>query len=558
MDNSKKQVLDSVKQANNILVTVSSNPSIDQLAACLGLTIMLNELGKHATAVFSGEVPSIIEFLQPEKTLEKTTDSLRDFIIALDKSKADKLRYKVEDKVVKIFITPYHTRVSEKDLEFSQGDFNVEVVIALGVHEQGDLDKAITANGRILHDATVISINTAVGEHIGTVNWQDQKASSLSEMIASLSDNLDRKVLDNQVATALLTGIVSETNRFSNNKTTPETMKTSAMLMSAGANQQLVATKLQEPEPVKVSEPKPPAKVEPPVVSPQEDKKPTDGTLEVNHEDKPPIPAPKPSSNSEEESEDDMPQINIDNQGHLRQLDKDDKRPSLSDYNYNSDEDEDKPSGIPSPDVSSGFIFNPASPNEDSNVNSDKGESNSPLDSLSLPEVKSPMLTHDGPTTNLNNRHLVIEPPTETDTPEDTSVTSNMQPKDINTEKHEVNMAREAVNSAIDSLPSTAPLPPIAALNAQPLVDSLHTNDGGNDHYGTAPPMPGNTRTFIPPGNPDFNERPPAADSPSARPLEFPSIMTQPPTTSPPVPPLPENDNMPPPPPVPPPMMPLL
>src|ERR1035437_1680426 len=288
MDNSKKQVLDSVKQANNILVTVSSNPSIDQLAACLGLTIMLNELGKHATAVFSGEVPSIIEFLQPEKTLEKTTDSLRDFIIALDKSKADKLRYKVEDKVVKIFITPYHTRVSEKDLEFSQGDFNVEVVIALGVHEQGDLDKAITANGRILHDATVISINTAVGEHIGTVNWQDQKASSLSEMIASLSDNFDRKVLDNQVATALLTGIVSETNRFSNNKTTPETMKTSAMLMSAGANQQLVATKLQEPEPVKVSEPKPPQKVESPVVIPQEDKKPKDGTLEVNHEDKPP------------------------------------------------------------------------------------------------------------------------------------------------------------------------------------------------------------------------------------------------------------------------------
>ena len=53
---------------------------------------LLNKLGKHATAVFSGQVPSTIEFLQPEKTLEKNTDSLRDFIIALDKSKADKLR----------------------------------------------------------------------------------------------------------------------------------------------------------------------------------------------------------------------------------------------------------------------------------------------------------------------------------------------------------------------------------------------------------------------------------------------------------------------------------
>src|ERR1700680_441723 len=150
MDNSKQQVVDRVKQANNVLVTVSANPSVDQLAACLGLTLLVNKLGKHGTAVFSGQVPRTIEFLQPEKTREKNTDSLRDFIIALDKSKADKLRYKVEDKVVKIFITPYRTSISEKDLEFSQGDFNVDVVVALGVHEQTDIDQAITAHGRIL------------------------------------------------------------------------------------------------------------------------------------------------------------------------------------------------------------------------------------------------------------------------------------------------------------------------------------------------------------------------------------------------------------------------
>ena len=125
MDNQKQQVVERLQQANNILVTVSNNPSVDQLAACIGLTIALNKMGKHATAVFSGIVPSTIEFLQPERTLEKNTDSLRDFIIALDKSKADKLRYKVEDRMVKIFITPYRTSISDKDLDFSQGDFMV-------------------------------------------------------------------------------------------------------------------------------------------------------------------------------------------------------------------------------------------------------------------------------------------------------------------------------------------------------------------------------------------------------------------------------------------------
>src|SRR6185312_5982122 len=96
----KQQIVERVKQAENILVTVSNNPTVDQLAACIGLTLLLNKMGKHATAVFSGKVPSTIEFLQPEKTIETTTDSLQDFIISLDKNKADKLRYKVENDVV--------------------------------------------------------------------------------------------------------------------------------------------------------------------------------------------------------------------------------------------------------------------------------------------------------------------------------------------------------------------------------------------------------------------------------------------------------------------------
>lgn len=247
MDSAKAQLADKLKGANNVLVTVSRNPSVDQLSACIGLTLLLNKSGKHAAAVFSGEVPSTIEFLEPEQTIEKNTDSLRDFIIALDKSKADKLRYKVEDDVVRIFITPYKTSISQADLEFSQGDFNVDVVVAIGVGQQEDLDMAITAHGRILHDATVTSINTTMDGGLGSINWHDPQASSLSELVTELAQTMNADLLDPQIATALLTGIVAETERFSNAKTSSQTMSVSASLMAAGANQQLVATKLDEP-----------------------------------------------------------------------------------------------------------------------------------------------------------------------------------------------------------------------------------------------------------------------------------------------------------------------
>jgi hypothetical protein len=265
------QIAEKIKSASSVLVTVSANPSIDQLAACIGLTLAINKMGKHGTAVYSGKTPSTIEFLKPEKTLESDTNSLRDFIISLDKSKADKLRYKVEDNVVKIFITPYKTSISEKDFDFSQGDFNVDVVLALGVGKKADLDRAITSHGRILHDASVISVNTAAiaGQSpIGSMEWVAAEASSLCEMAADLINELDSSILDNQIATALLTGVVVETARFSNEKSRPHTMQVSGKLMESGASTQLITTKLEQPA-------KPAAQTS--------DKTAEDGVLEIDH-----------------------------------------------------------------------------------------------------------------------------------------------------------------------------------------------------------------------------------------------------------------------------------
>jgi hypothetical protein len=302
MDEAKASLAERLNNANNVLVTVSRNPSVDQLSALLGLGLFLNKEGKHSAAVFSGEIPSTLEFLKPESTIQKNTDSLRDFIIALDKSKADKLRYKVEDDVVRIFITPYKSSIGQDDLEFSQGDFNVDVVVALGVSEQAELDEAIEVHGRILHDATVTSINIGANGRLGSINWNDPEASSLSELVTELIQAMNPDSLDEQIATALLTGIVAMTDRFSNDKTSAKTMSVSAMLMSAGANQQLVATKLEEPVAPAKAEPKEKPKDD----VAEEEKKTEPGTLEIEHsadeekpEDEPKEEAAEPLGNIE-------------------------------------------------------------------------------------------------------------------------------------------------------------------------------------------------------------------------------------------------------------------
>lgn len=319
------QAVEKLKSANNILVTISNNPTVDQLAACIGATLILNKLNKHANAVFSGNVPQTIDFLHPEKTLEKNTDSLRDFIIALDKSKADKLRYKVENEVVKIFITPYRTSISEADLDYSQGDFNVDAVLAIGVHDKSHLDAAILAHGRILHDATVISINTTNGSKLGSINWVENRSSSFCEMVADIAREISRSVFDSQNATALLTGIVAETDRYSNEKASPHTMSIAGLLMASGASSQLVSSKLEvhEEEIPKIEDrvslvPERPVA---PIKEKEEKKEEDKGVIQIPHE-KPKEP-PKPVIYEpvvEEDQFDIMNQIEIDEQGRLKKL----------------------------------------------------------------------------------------------------------------------------------------------------------------------------------------------------------------------------------------------
>lgn len=246
---SRQQIIEKIKATNNILVTVSRDPSVDELSAALGLTTILNKIGKHGTVIFSGEIPSAINFLDPEKLFERTTDSLRDFIIALDKEKADHLRYKIDGDVVKIFITPYHATITENDLNYSQGDYNVELVIALGVSNREHLDAAISAHGQMLHDADIVTLSAGKqSSKLGRVDWQDGNASCLCEMVANIGEALkaDKPILDKQIATTLLTGIVAATDRFSNIYTSSRVMTVAAQLMASGANQQLIAARLQE------------------------------------------------------------------------------------------------------------------------------------------------------------------------------------------------------------------------------------------------------------------------------------------------------------------------
>jgi nanoRNase/pAp phosphatase (c-di-AMP/oligoRNAs hydrolase) len=539
MDSSKQQLIERIKAANNVLVTVSRNPSVDALSALLGLTLVLNKQGKHAAAVFSGIVPSNIEFLQPGETIEKNTDSLRDFIIALDKSKADKLRYKVEDNVVKIFITPYKTSISQEDFEFSEGDFNIDVVIALGVKQQEELDEAITSHGRILHDATVATINTEADAGLGSINWAVPEASSLCELVSELTPLLGNNLLDEQIATALLTGVVAETDRFSNNKTSSVTMSVSATLMKAGANQQLVASKLDEQidlRDVGLNDLSSEGDASNVPVSAGKD----DGTIRIDHEEVPePETDTQASDKDKNEGSDNSPP----------------EPPAPDTQNANKEEDSSQIENHPTSSMTSGAklitepptfngaltanskpeVLDPTSDplttdsragsesNEEREKDNIKAKNLSPIGSQPMPPPPAPPQPLSPPPSNWTPPPPSPPmPPTtnqapskSTSSPTDIKIDSNGNVTTLEDLEESVDSphlkepmvaeARTEVNRAYNENPSknSESLPPIDSLNAQQLGNDLHPTDQLSSGSSSAPPP-------VPPPIPfQFGNQPP-------------------------------------------------
>lgn len=65
-NNAREQIIAKLKDAQNVLIAVSNNPSVDELAAALALTLAINKADKHATAVARGKMPDSSGISKPK------------------------------------------------------------------------------------------------------------------------------------------------------------------------------------------------------------------------------------------------------------------------------------------------------------------------------------------------------------------------------------------------------------------------------------------------------------------------------------------------------------
>src|SRR5258708_38228777 len=84
----------------------------------------------------------------------------------------------------------------------------------------------------------------ASNKNYGQYNLVTLSATSCSEIVLDLINKFESSLIDENIATQLLTGIIAETNSFQHVRPTPQTFLKASQLVSLGAKQQEIINNL--------------------------------------------------------------------------------------------------------------------------------------------------------------------------------------------------------------------------------------------------------------------------------------------------------------------------
>ncbi|MBI4232748.1 DHH family phosphoesterase, partial [Candidatus Peregrinibacteria bacterium] len=244
-DATQKTIIDLIKRSKKILVLPSSPPDGDSIGSAIALYMALRKLDKEVTVISADPVPEVFDFLPNTKIIGSKLVSSNDFIITLDcrHIKVDKIKSHIEDDKVNIIITPKEGYFSENDLAFNKGEIAYDMIITVDCAEPSQLREIYENNIEMFQSIPVVNIDHHVSNtHFGKINYVDIMASSTTELLLPLLVELTRdtghEVMDEDIATLLLTGIITDTGSFQNANTTPRAFEKASELIAYGARQQ--------------------------------------------------------------------------------------------------------------------------------------------------------------------------------------------------------------------------------------------------------------------------------------------------------------------------------
>lgn len=243
-----KQAIERIRLASNILVLLANKPSGDATAASLALQAFLKKLEKSATVVAPlNELNQKFDFLPGFSEIAQSFNFVKNFVIDVSTKKVSvqELSYKKEEDKLSIFLKPTSGQLESSDITFRNSSFPFELIICIGISSLDQLGHFYGNNAELFFETPVINLDYQSGnENYGQINLIRVNATSTSEIVLDLISDYEASMIDEEIATRLLTGIISETNSFQHIKTTPAAFTKASFLVNVGAKQQEIIRQL--------------------------------------------------------------------------------------------------------------------------------------------------------------------------------------------------------------------------------------------------------------------------------------------------------------------------
>ena len=236
---------DLIMSKEKILLLTHHKLDADWLSSMLAMWIILSRLWKDIKILSTDKIPDTFEFLPHINKVTVSDDASRDFVISIKKTnwlEIDKLRYNTDDKYLNIVISPKKWDISEENIAYSRWVWEYDLIIIVDTWDLDHLWNIYKDNVDLFYNTPIVNIDHHVtNTGFWQVNLVDSTASSSTvivyELIKHFSNNW-KEIIDEDIATLLMTWLITDTWSFRHNNTTPKALEIAADLMEFWARQQ--------------------------------------------------------------------------------------------------------------------------------------------------------------------------------------------------------------------------------------------------------------------------------------------------------------------------------
>lgn len=240
-------IIDKLQSAAKVLIVLPPQAGGDDLGAALALYAFLNKQDKQAMVVGPGNISPRYKFLSGYQEILPSLSVNRSFVIDVStkQTKLEELSYQQEQDKLSILLKPQTGQFNESDLSFRTQGYPFDLVITINLASLEHLGEFYAESAELFFETPIINIDRqAHNENYGQYNLINLKAASTSEIVFDLVSRMDHSAIDPDLATSLLTGMITETNSFQHIRTTPQAFSKASELIGLGGRQQEIITTL--------------------------------------------------------------------------------------------------------------------------------------------------------------------------------------------------------------------------------------------------------------------------------------------------------------------------